>query len=76
MGYAVVSYRSPGQISYQSDDFLSFFEKFFDDVQIFQPALGAEEASAPPIPQMFSDNVLFFSEEPFNVPFLKILNLK
>ena len=36
---------------------------------------GAKGASAPPPPK-FSDNVPFFFEEPLNVSFLKILNLK
>ena len=37
---------------------------------------GAEGASGPPLPPMFSDNVPFFSKSLLNVPFLKIFNLK
>ena len=38
VGFIIVSYRSPSQTSSQFDDFLSNFEKLFDDVQTFQPA--------------------------------------
>ena len=38
MGFIIVSYRSPSQTISQFDDFLSSFEKLFDDVQILQPA--------------------------------------
>ena len=38
MGFIIVSYCSTSQASSQFDDFLSDFEKFFDDIQIFQPA--------------------------------------
>ena len=37
MGFIIVSYYSPSQTSFLFDDFLSNFEKLFDDVQIFQP---------------------------------------
>ena len=40
VGFIIVSYLSPTQTSPQFDDFLSNFEKFFDDVQIFQPAFA------------------------------------
>ena len=38
VGFFIVSYRSPSQTSSQFDDFLSNFEKLFDDIQIFQPS--------------------------------------
>ena len=38
VGFIIVSYLSPTQTSPQFDDFLSNFEKLFDDVQIFQPS--------------------------------------
>ena len=38
VGFIIVSYRSPSQTISQFDDFLSSFEKLFDDVQILQPA--------------------------------------
>ena len=38
MDFIIVGYRCPSQTSPQSDDFLSDFEKLFDDVHIFQPA--------------------------------------
>ena len=38
MGFITVSYGSPSQTISQFDDFLSSFEKRFDDVQILQPA--------------------------------------
>ena len=38
MGFIIVSYCSPSQTTSQFDDFLSNFEKLFDDIQIFQPA--------------------------------------
>ena len=38
VGFIIVGYRCPSQTSPQSDDFLSDFEKLFDDVHIFQPA--------------------------------------
>ena len=38
VGFIIVNYHSPSQTSSQFDDFLSNFEKLFDDVQIFQPA--------------------------------------
>ena len=38
VGFIIVSYCSPSQTTSQFDDFLSNFEKLFDDVQIFQPA--------------------------------------
>ena len=63
------------------------FISFFDEVSNFRNRVftsqkcefrpsgagGAGEASALP---KFSDNVSFFSKNPLNVPFLKILNLK
>ena len=39
MGFIIVSYRSASQTSSQFDNFLPNFEKLFDDVQLFQPAL-------------------------------------
>ena len=36
MGFIIVSYHSPCQTTSQFDDFLSSFEKLFDNVQIFQ----------------------------------------
>ena len=38
MGFIIVCYRSPSQTSSQFDDFLSNFERLFDNVQILQPA--------------------------------------
>ena len=38
VGFIIVSYRPPSQASPLFDDFLSNFEKLFDEVQIFQPA--------------------------------------
>ena len=38
VGFIIVSYRSPSQTISQFDDFLSSFEKLFDNVQILQPA--------------------------------------
>ena len=38
MGFIIVSCRCPSQSSSQLDDFLSNFEKLFDDAHIFQPA--------------------------------------
>ena len=32
VGFIIVSYRSPSQTSFQSDDFLSNFEELFNDV--------------------------------------------
>ena len=37
VGFIIVSYRSSSQTTTQFDDFLSNFEKLFDDVQILQP---------------------------------------
>ena len=37
VGSTIVGYRSPSRTSSQFDDFLSNFEKLFDDVQTFQP---------------------------------------
>ena len=36
--FIIVSYHSPSQTSFQFDDFLSNFDKLFNDVQVFQPA--------------------------------------
>ena len=38
VGFIIVSCNSPSQTSSQSDDFLSNFEKLYDDAQIFQLA--------------------------------------
>ena len=38
MVYVIVSYRFPSQTSYQFNDFLSLFEKLFNDVKFLQPA--------------------------------------
>ena len=38
MGFIIVSHHSPNQTNSKFGDFLSNFEKLFDDVQIFQPA--------------------------------------
>ena len=38
VGFIIVSYCSPSQTISQFDDFLSSFEKLFDDVQILQSA--------------------------------------
>ena len=38
VGFIIVSYRSPSQTTSQFDDFLSNFEKLFDNVHILQPA--------------------------------------
>ena len=38
VGFIIVSYHSPSQTASQFDDFLSNFEKIFDDVQILQLA--------------------------------------
>ena len=38
MGFIIVSHHSPSHTNSKFDDFLSNFEKLFDDVQIFQPA--------------------------------------
>ena len=40
LGFIIISYHSPSQTSSQFDDFLSNFEKLFDNVQIFQPAFA------------------------------------
>ena len=40
VGSTIVGYRSPSRTSSQFDDFLSNFEKLFDDVQTFQPAFA------------------------------------
>ena len=36
-GFVIVCYCSPSEASSQFDDFLSNFEKLFDDIQIFKP---------------------------------------
>ena len=41
VGFNIVSYCFPSQTSFQFDDFLSNFEKLFDDIQIFQPVFAA-----------------------------------
>ena len=38
VGFIIVTYSFPSLTSSQFDDFLSNFEKLFDDVPIFQPA--------------------------------------